>query len=151
MIKAIPLKKSRADSILECFGEGFNCSQAILSAYGPELGLDRDTALRVSGAFGGGMGKTGNICGAVTGAIMVIGLKCASIDARDKKARKQTNDLAREFLSAFEARNGTIICRELLGCDINSPDAKKQKRRIKKACRGFVRYGVELVDQILNK
>jgi C_GCAxxG_C_C family probable redox protein len=151
MLKLIRKNKGSSDAVLATFGKGYNCAQAMLSEYGPELGLDRETALRVSGAFGGGMGKTGNICGVVTGALMVIGLKCASIDAKDKKAKKKTEDTARRFISAFESKNGSIVCRELLGCDIGSPEAEKQKKRIKEACRGFVRYAVDLVDNLLNK
>jgi C_GCAxxG_C_C family probable redox protein len=151
MAKDSRINKGKADFVVTTFGTGFNCAQAMLSEYGPELGLDRETALRVSGAFGGGMGKTGNMCGAVTGALMIIGLKFASVDVKDKKAKKKTEDMAREFMSAFEARNGSIVCRDLLGCDISSPEAEKQKKSIKKACSGFIRDAVELVEQILKK
>jgi C_GCAxxG_C_C family probable redox protein len=65
----------RCERATQCFSEGFNCSQAVLSAFGPEMGLDCETALRVAGMFGAGMGRMGNVCGAVTGAFMVIGLK----------------------------------------------------------------------------
>lgn len=151
MAKENRINKGKADSVVITFGKGFNCAQSMLSEYGPELGLDRETALRVSGAFGGGMGKTGNMCGAVTGALMIIGLKYASVDVKDKKAKKKTEDMAREFMSAFEARNGSIVCRDLLGCDISSPEAEKQKKQLKKACSGFISNAVKLVEEILKK
>ena len=68
---------SKAEVAVDCFEEGFNCSQAVVSAFAPELGLDRETALRVAAAFGGGMGRTGETCGAVSGALMVIGMQLA--------------------------------------------------------------------------
>ena len=66
---------SRIDVAGSRFSEGFSCSQSVLAAFAPELGLDADAALRVSAAFGGGMGRTGGTCGAVTGALMVLGLQ----------------------------------------------------------------------------
>ena len=69
------------------FEEGFNCSQAVFSAWAEELGLDRETALRVATAFGGGMGHRGDTCGAVTGAFMAIGLKHGRLRADDEETR----------------------------------------------------------------
>ena len=66
---------SHTDLALSRFSEGFSCSQSVLAAFAPELGLDADAALRVSAAFGGGMGRLGDTCGAVTGALMVLGLR----------------------------------------------------------------------------
>jgi len=66
---------SRVEEAVSCFADGFSCSQSIVSTYGTEFGVDREKALKISTGFGGGMGRLGGTCGAVTGAIMVIGLK----------------------------------------------------------------------------
>ena len=66
---------SKVDSVLSGFSDDLDCAQALVSTYGPELGLDRETAIKVADAFTGGIGRTGETCGAVTGALMVLGLK----------------------------------------------------------------------------
>ena len=95
---------SRIDLAHSRFSEGFSCSQSVLAAFAPELGLDADAALRVSAAFGGGMGRTGGTCGAVTGALMALGLKYGATVA-DPVAKERTYALTREFIARFEARS----------------------------------------------
>src|SRR4030066_960128 len=98
-----------------CFNEGFMCSQAVLSAYAEQFGLDHEAALRVSAAFGGGMGRMGETCGAVTGAFMVIGLKYGRTAVQDPQSHEKTTRLVKEFVDRFKAIHGSIVCRELLG------------------------------------
>jgi C_GCAxxG_C_C family probable redox protein len=139
---------------LSRFEQGFSCSQSVLSAYGPQLGLDAELALRVSGAFGGGMARMGRTCGAVTGALMVIGLQRGSTKADDDEAKDACYDLAREFVDRFEARHGTITCQELLGYDINTPEGReiaKEKGLFATLCPKFVQDAVEIVGQILEE
>jgi C_GCAxxG_C_C family probable redox protein len=134
------------------FREGFNCAQAILSTYGEHFGLSRDTALRVAAPFGAGMGKVGEVCGAVTGALMVIGLKHGHTTAADKEKKEQSYTLARDFAERFRSRNGALCCRELLGCDLSTVEgmeAAKQKGLFVEQCPGFVRDAAELLDEIL--
>ena len=142
----------RAKKAVTCFKEGFSCSQAILSTYSPELGIDRKTALKVSGSFGGGMAQMAETCGAVTGAFMVIGLKHGKTEAKDDKAKEKTYGLVKEFCAKFKARNKSIVCRELLGCDISTPEGRKyfkDKKLIVKVCPKFVRDAAEIIEEIL--
>jgi hypothetical protein len=81
---------SNSDLAVACFEEGFNCSQSVLSPFAPTLGLDRETALRVAAPFGGGMGRTGETCGAASGALIAIGLRYAQPSADDKDAKEKT-------------------------------------------------------------
>jgi C_GCAxxG_C_C family probable redox protein len=120
---------NNVDRAVACFREGFSCSQAILSTYGRELGMDKDMALGVSGSFGGGMASMAETCGAVTGAFMVIGLKYGKTKADDEEAKKKTYVLVREFVDRFKSRNGSIVCRELLGYDISIPEGMKAVKR----------------------
>ncbi len=135
------------------FKEGFNCAQAILSTYGEQLGLNREISLKVSGAFGGGMGRMGEVCGAVTGAFMVIGLKYGKTKAEDEEAKEKCYSLVREFVCKFKERNGSILCRELLGYDINTPEGLeliKRENLFSTRCPKFVQDSAEIIEQILK-
>lgn len=143
---------SRVEQAVSCFKEGFSCSQALLSIYGVEFGLDRETALKVSGAFGGGMGRMGETCGAVTGAFMVIGLKYGNTRVDDRQAKEKTYSLVKEFVEKFKSRNGSIACRELLGCDISTPEGMeiaKEKNLFATLCPKLVSDAAEIIEQTL--
>ena len=120
--------------------------------YGGRSGLDRETALKVAGAFGAGMARTGGTCGSVTGALMVIGLKYGKIRKDDDDSRERTYALAREFMDAFRDRNGSLLCRELLGIDVSTPEgiaAVRERDLFRTACPKFVRDAGEILDEIL--
>jgi C_GCAxxG_C_C family probable redox protein len=143
---------SKVELAAATFGEGFNCSQAVLSAFAPDLGLDCEMALRVAGAFGAGIARMGQTCGAVSGALMVLGLKYSQTQAEDKPAKERLYAIAREFMARFEARNGSILCRELLGYDISSPEGMqliKDKGLFTSLCPRLVSNAVEIVEQLL--
>ena len=143
---------SRVERALSCFEEGFNCAQAVLSTYGPQFGLDRELALKVAGAFGGGIARMGQTCGAVTGALMTIGLKYGNTKTDDEQAKEKAYSLAKEFADRFQSRNGSIVCRELLGCDISIPEERKlvaEKGLFATLCPKFVQDAAEIVEQIL--
>lgn len=145
---------SNTDLAVAHFEEGFSCSQAVLSAYAPALGLDRETALRIAGAFGGGMGRMGEVCGAVAGAMMVIGLKYGQTTVEDEQAKEKSYELAREFATRFRARNnGCIKCRELLGCEIDTPEGLRMAREkglFTTLCPKFVYDAAKIVEQLLD-
>jgi len=136
------------------FKEGFNCSQAVLAAYGEQFDLKQELALRVAGAFGGGMGRMGETCGAVTGAIMVVGLKFGSTTAVDLKARENAYAVVREFVHRFKGRNVSVLCRDLLDCDISTPEGMKRAKEegiIKQSCPKFVKDAAEILDQLIEQ
>jgi len=87
------------------FEQKYHCSQAVLAAFAEELGLTEKQALKLGGCFGGGMCK-GEVCGACTGALMVLGMKFGQSDIEDLESRKKTNDIAMEFLDLFKKENG---------------------------------------------
>jgi C_GCAxxG_C_C family probable redox protein len=138
---------------VSCFKETFSCSQAILSTYGPELGLEKETALKVAGAFGGGMARMGEVCGAVTGAFIVIGLKHGKTKAEDEEAKEKTYLIVREFVERFKSRNGSIKCRELLGYDISTLEGIqliKEKNLFYTICVKYVRDAAEIIEELLH-
>ncbi len=146
---------TKVEQARDSFAKGFNCAQSVLSAFAPELGLEREMALKVAGAFGGGMGRMGHTCGAVTGAFMAIGLKYGKVHEDDDLA--QTRDkayaLVREFAARFAARHGAITCNELIGCDISIPEIHHQaaeKGLFKTRCPQFIQDAVEILELIIN-
>lgn len=144
---------SRVEQAVSCFEEGFTCSQALLSTYGKKFGLAREIALRIADGFGGGMGSMGETCGAVTGAFMVIGLKHGRTVVEDREAHKKTNSLINAFVHGFKSRNGSIVCRELLGCDVSTPEglnSAREKKLFTIVCPKYVRDAAEIVEQILE-
>jgi C_GCAxxG_C_C family probable redox protein len=142
---------NRTELALSRFGKGFSCSQSVFSAFAPDLGLDTDAALRVSAAFGGGMGRTGRTCGAVTGALMVLGLKHGATRADDKATKERTYALAREFIERFEARNSSVACAELLGVDISTAEglsAARGAELFKTVCPGLVASAAMILQEM---
>ena len=113
--------QNATETAVSCFQQGFSCSQAILSTFGEQFGLNRDTALKLAAGFGGGMGRMAGTCGAVTGAFMILGLKYGAVSSDDMQAKELTYEKVREFAARFKERGGSLVCRELLGYDINSP------------------------------
>jgi C_GCAxxG_C_C family probable redox protein len=143
---------NRTEDAASYFKEGFSCSQSVFSSYAPQLGLNRELALKIATSFGGGMARMGKTCGAVTGALMVIGLRWGRVRAQDEQIRDKNYGLVREFVKRFEARNGSIVCRELLDCDISTPEGLKFARDNKlfeNVCPKFVRDASEIVAQLI--
>jgi C_GCAxxG_C_C family probable redox protein len=140
------------EQAVACFQEGFSCSQAILATFAPQFGLDRDLALKVSGAFGAGMGRMGETCGAVTGAFMVIGLLHGRTKAEDQETKEKAYALVAELADQFRRRNGSLACRELLGCDLGTPEGQQYAHDQGLAatrCAKFVRDAAEIVERML--
>ncbi len=125
----------------------------MLASYGERSGLDRETALRVAGAFGGGMARMGETCGAVTGAFMVIGLKHGKIQADDDEARERTYELVQEFSGRFKSGTGSLLCRELLGHDLSTEagrDAVAEQNLFVTRCPKFVAAATEILQEVLE-
>ena len=142
----------RSEKAVELFASGLNCSQAMIVAFSEGTALDPALAAKLAGGFGGGMGRMAGTCGAVTGAFLVLGLQRGTADADDKAAKENTYRLVREFAARFQARNGSIVCRELLGCDIGTPaglEVAKAKGLFGSVCPKCVRDAGEILEEML--
>jgi C_GCAxxG_C_C family probable redox protein len=138
---------------LAAFREGFSCSQAVFSALAEEMGLDRETALKLSQAFGGGMAHLGEACGAVTGAFLAISLKHGRTRAEDLEARDRTYARMQELAARFKARYGSLHCPDLLGVDLGTKEGMSRAREnnlFRLRCDEFVRTAADLVDELLG-
>jgi C_GCAxxG_C_C family probable redox protein len=143
---------TRIEEAVAYFKEGFSCSQAIMAAYGPTVGLDRDTALKIASGFGGGMGRLAETCGVVTGAIMVLGLKFGSA-ASDRESKEAVYTRVREFAERFKARHGSLLCRDLLGCDLNSPEGlalAQEKKLFSTVCPPYVETAARILEEMIG-
>lgn len=132
--------------------EGYNCAQSVLASCGQPLGLPRETAVQIAMTFGGGLGRTGNVCGAVTGALMALGLSFAAKDAKDKPTKEAAVRLAREFMAQFRAQHGATNCRDLIKFDLSVPaDYQRavESGVFKSICPGIVKSAAGLVEKLL--
>jgi C_GCAxxG_C_C family probable redox protein len=144
------MKKS--DDAVAYYKSGFTCSAAVLSSFSEELGMPGETAKKISCGFGAGISKTGNICGAVSCAILVIGLKYGKVHSGDDAATEKTRALVREFIQEFTERNGSVNCTELLGYNLNNPEDYKKAHEEKlffTKCPTLVRDAANILEQIL--
>lgn len=133
------------------FEGGHLCSQSVLATYGDLYGLDQAAALKIACGLGSGIARTGEVCGAVTGAVMVAGLAHGRVEPQDRDALETTYSAVRRILTGFAAKHGSINCRELLGCDISTPEARKeaeQKGLFATKCTQFVEDAARLVESI---
>jgi C_GCAxxG_C_C family probable redox protein len=143
---------TKSDEAYRCFMSRFTCSAAVFSAFSKDLELDPDTAKKIACGFGAGISKTGNICGAVSGAIMVIGLKYGKIRAEDEASTEKTRALVRQFIREFTERNGSVSCTALLGYDLSDPQsytAAKDSGLFVTRCPAFVRDAADILEKIL--
>jgi C_GCAxxG_C_C family probable redox protein len=145
---------NRPERAEQLFQQGTNCAQAVACAFAEELGADRELALRMATGFGGGMGHTSNTCGALTGAVMALGLAFGMKNAGDQAAKDKTYALVAEAVRRFRARAGAIGCTDLLGYDLGIPEQLKAVRErglTKEKCPAFVRAAAEIVEQLLRE
>ena len=143
---------TKSDVALASFNQGITCSSAVFSAFSEELGLDDKTAKKIGCGFGAGISRTGNICGAVSGAIMVIGLKYGKAEQGDDGATEKTRALTRRFIQEFLKKNGSVNCTELLGFNLNNQDeyeAAGREKLFRTKCPELVRDAAVILEKIL--
>jgi C_GCAxxG_C_C family probable redox protein len=143
---------TRADDAVAAFRDGFSCSQATCLAFAEDFGIDRETALKLSCAFGGGMAHTGNTCGAVTGALIVIGMKYGRTKADDIAAKEKTYDVTKAFMKEFLRRNHSLDCTTLIGHDLSDPiefAVAKEKDLFRIKCDKYVQDAADILEELL--
>ena len=144
---------TRSEQAVSKFIEGYNCAQSVLFAFCDELGLDKDKALKIACGFGAGMGRKEEVCGAVSGGIMVIGAKYGRGENDDRKATEITYVKIRELMEQFSQKHGTYICRKLLnGCELTTEEGQKTFKDndyFNKVCKSCVRSAVEILETII--
>jgi C_GCAxxG_C_C family probable redox protein len=146
--------KTKNEAAVEKFLAGYNCAQSVLYAYGPDLGLDGEIALKAATGLGAGMARRGEVCGALTGGILALGLRYGRGGRQDRTATEATYQKTRELMARFEERHGSCLCRVLLeGCDLGTAEGQqyfKQHDLLHKTCLGCVQSVVETLGQIVD-
>jgi len=136
---------------VERFENGFSCSQSILMAFSPQLGLPEMTASRIASTFGGGIARRGDTCGAVSGSLMVLGLKYGPSEQSDKE---EIYEKANEFIERFEGINGNINCRKLISLDISQPEqlqAARESKVFKTICPKLVQSAARILVKLMEE
>ena len=138
----------------ELFESGCNCAQAVLCAFQDITGLDRETAMRLSSSFGGGVARMREVCGAISGGAMVLGLVRGPADPTDQAAKAAHYRLVQTFAERFKEQNGSIICRELLGgvgTPGREPEQRTQSYYQKRPCPLLVAQAAQILDELLSE
>jgi len=141
---------TRPEEAEQAFRKGTNCCQAILVTYGPALGLDEATALRMGSGMGAGIGWTGRVCGAANGACLVLGLKYGATQRTG--SREEALQKTREFLELFEKRVGSVDCLALMGCSLQQPAERakaKEQGLYQTKCTRYVREAALILEEML--
>ena len=136
------------DDAVKMFEEGFICSQAVFAAFSEKYGLDKKIALKIANGFGGGIARNQEVCCAVSGAIMLIGLKYGKTESGDSVSHEKTYELVNQFINKFTEKNGSINCFDLLKCKL--PEAR-EKGLFSSLCRNYVRDAAEIAGGLLTK
>lgn len=134
----------------------YNCAQAVACAFCAELGLEQAKARALASCFGGGMGRLREVCGAVSGALLVLGAAGGDYDPADRAAKAAQYARVQEFARRFQGQNGSIVCRELLGLRSGQKDAPVPEERTKayyagRPCAEIVASAAEILQQMLEE
>ena len=143
---------SKADTAIKNF-DLYNCAQSVAAAYAEDYRLDKNQALQTAVGFGGGMGRTQDVCGAISGAVIVFGLASNFMEGDGRPKINEVYAKVHSFINEFTAQKGTIRCRDLLeGCDLGSEEGQKlfKERNLKETCRACVRLCCDMLDKYLS-
>jgi len=137
------------------FLQGYNCSQSVFAAFSDEVGLDRETALKLASSFGGGMGRLREVCGAVSAMFMIVGLKFGYSNPNDSDAKTEHYKLIQELAQKFKEQNGSIVCRELLGLPNRADDPASEVRTSEyyknRPCVELVKSAAKIMEDYLEE
>jgi len=134
-------------------GAGYTCAQSVLSAFAEDLAMPEEF-VRVAAIFGGGVARSGAMCGGLTGALMVLGVKYGMKSPEDQETKEKGYELANILIERFKEKNGAVTCKELLGYDPGDPDGQKMigEEQLKvKRCPIFIKDAVEILEDYLQQ
>ncbi len=144
---------TKPEQAVECFKSGFNCAQAVFSTYSDQFAINKTEAFKISCGFGAGMGRKQEVCGAVSGAIMLIGCKFGKTIREDNASTDKTYQLVRKVTDEFSSKHGSVLCKELLKCNLLTPEGQqffKENNFKENKCAVYVQDASALVEKILE-
>jgi C_GCAxxG_C_C family probable redox protein len=143
---------NRAETAAEHMRTGFNCCQAVVKAFASELCVEERAAVKMAASFGGGMGRNGYVCGALSGAAFILGARYGNSDPANTAAREKTYAAVNDLLERFQKEHGTVLCRELISINMKDPGELKRAREegiFAKRCPLFVQSAGSLLEELL--
>lgn len=147
----------------ELFYQGYNCSQAVFGAYAERYGIEPEMAMRLAASFGGGMGRMREVCGALSGALMVVGMETGATEGKDAAGKKANYDMVQKIAGIYREKNGSIYCKELLGLvpmpdgtkrttalfTETTPEARTREYYKKRPCPELIGQICDILDEVL--
>lgn len=147
------MSKNRADKAEELFRRGYNCSQSVFASFADIAGMSEEQAAMMASPFGAGFGKMREVCGAVSGMTLLAGILKGYSDPEDYEAKKALYALIQKMCREFEEKEGTLICRELLGLkkgeDAPEPSVRTEEYYRSRPCIGACRVAAEIAEKYL--
>ena len=141
----------KSEKAAKLFNDGYNCAQSVLGAFHEEIGMSFEESLKLASSFGGGMGRMREVCGAVSSMFMIAGIKKGYISSKDDVAKENHYALIQSLADMFKKEHDTIICRELLGTEDDSPVPSKRTEQYyqERPCEGFIRTAAKIIEENL--
>jgi C_GCAxxG_C_C family probable redox protein len=148
--KSMKEKNRLGEKAVTRFLEGYNCAQSVLLTIFEQWNGKNELVPKVATAFGGGIGRCGSVCGALSGGVMAIGIKYGTNEPSVEK-RLRAYELANKLYKRFEKKHGSVLCRELIGYDLSNAeelDKARKERVFEEKCANFVRNAVEILAEV---
>lgn len=146
---------TRKEKAMQNFMEGYNCTQSIILAFEDLITIDIETALKIASPFGGGMGRLREVCGSVSGMFMVLGYMKGYGDPKDYEGKKQLYEHVQELARRFEEKNGSIVCRNLLGLAVKKeeavPSLRTEEYYKKRPCKELIGCAAEILEEYMSE
>lgn len=143
----------RRELAMDYFKKGYNCAQSVVLAFEDTVSIDRNELTKLASSFGAGMGRLREVCGAVSGMFMVAGLLYGYDDPNDAKGKEEHYERIQELAKKFEEKNGTIVCRNLLGLNVQhdspKPEARTNEYYKKRPCVELVGDAAEILEEYI--
>ncbi len=138
----------------EYFKNGYNCAQSVFLTYADKYGFDKETALKLSSSFGGGMGRLREVCGAVSMMFLIAGLEKGYTENNNDEIKAKHYTLIQDLAKQFKQKHGTIVCRELLGLDGEDnpiPSKRTSQYYAERPCGFFIKDACQILDDFMAK
>lgn len=146
---------SRKEIAMKHFEEGYNCSQSVVLTFADLLGMEEEQLLRMVSAFGGGMGRLREVCGSVSGMFFVLGTLYGYSDPKAREEKAELYAEVQELAKRFEEKNGSIVCRELLGLSVKREEPIPSERTAsyykKRPCKEVIGMAAEIMEEFIKE
>lgn len=144
---------NRKETALQRFSQGYNCAQSVFTVFATECGLDLETARQIAAIFGGGIARSGELCGAINGGFMALGLHLATYDPTDSKSKDHLYQLGQNFIERFRERFGEQHCRNLINRELYTPQmyhAARDNGIFQSQCPQCLAFAIETIEEIID-